>query len=183
MIPMVCEAIWMPQPTTMAWVHVSLYVASLSLLILSRLSHSSTSSASPRVSCSTPAVLNSIKFMHRAYTLVIWPSHSLSLFICWFQLRLISQQIVFSSHNKPAPAGLISPETNQRNFLLQQLFRKLKDLSGEYTLGWSLRRFFYCILFNFPLIACLIIPEFHWNSFNTIYWVMLSRKHHWVMMD
>ena len=28
--------------------------------------------------------------------------------------RLISQSIVFSSHNKPVPAGLISPETNQR---------------------------------------------------------------------
>ena len=37
-----------------------------------------------------------------------------SLFVCWFQLGLISQPIVFSSHNKPAPAELISPETNQR---------------------------------------------------------------------
>jgi len=38
----------------------------------------------------------------------------ISLFACWFQPGLISQSIVFSSHNKPAPAGLISPEINQR---------------------------------------------------------------------
>ncbi|XP_066372168.1 2-oxoglutarate-dependent dioxygenase 33-like isoform X2 [Miscanthus floridulus] len=37
-----------------------------------------------------------------------------SLFTCWFQPELISQLTVFSSHNKPAPAGLISPETNQQ---------------------------------------------------------------------
>ena len=37
-----------------------------------------------------------------------------SLFACWFQPGLISQPTVFSSHNKPAPARLISPETNQR---------------------------------------------------------------------
>ena len=36
------------------------------------------------------------------------------MFACWFQLGLIRQPTVFSSHNKPAPAGLISPETNQR---------------------------------------------------------------------
>jgi len=39
---------------------------------------------------------------------------SFSLFACWFQPGLISQPTVFFSHNKPAPAGLISPETNQR---------------------------------------------------------------------
>jgi len=39
---------------------------------------------------------------------------SFSLFACWFQPGLISQPTVFSSHNKSAPAGLISPETNQR---------------------------------------------------------------------
>ena len=37
-----------------------------------------------------------------------------SLFACWFQPGLISQPTVFSSHNKPAPARLISPESNQR---------------------------------------------------------------------
>ena len=39
---------------------------------------------------------------------------SISLFSCWFQPWLISQPTVFFSYNKPAPAGLISPETNQR---------------------------------------------------------------------
>jgi len=38
----------------------------------------------------------------------------LSLMVCWFQPELISQSIVFFSYNKPAPAGLISPETNQQ---------------------------------------------------------------------
>ena len=38
----------------------------------------------------------------------------ISLFICWFQSGLIGHGIVFFSHNKPASAGLISPETNQR---------------------------------------------------------------------
>jgi len=38
----------------------------------------------------------------------------ISLFACWFQPELISQPTMFSSHNKPAPAGLISLETNQR---------------------------------------------------------------------
>ena len=38
----------------------------------------------------------------------------ISIFACWFQSGLISQPTVFSSHNKPVPAGLISPETNQR---------------------------------------------------------------------
>jgi len=37
-----------------------------------------------------------------------------SLFACWFQPELISHGTIFSSHNKPAPAGLISPETNQQ---------------------------------------------------------------------
>jgi len=37
-----------------------------------------------------------------------------SPFACWFQPGLISQPTVFSSHNKPAPVGLISSETNQR---------------------------------------------------------------------
>jgi len=37
-----------------------------------------------------------------------------SLFACWFQSGLISQPTVFFSHNKPAPAGLISPKTNQQ---------------------------------------------------------------------
>ena len=36
------------------------------------------------------------------------------MFACWFQLELISQPTVFFSHNKPAPAGFISAETNQR---------------------------------------------------------------------
>ena len=36
----------------------------------------------------------------------------ISLFACWFQPGFISQSIVFFSHNKPASAGLISPETN-----------------------------------------------------------------------
>jgi len=35
-----------------------------------------------------------------------------SLFACWFQPWLISQPTIFFSHNKPAPAGLISLETN-----------------------------------------------------------------------
>ena len=38
----------------------------------------------------------------------------LSLFVCWFQPGLISQPTVFFSHSKSAPAGLISPEINQR---------------------------------------------------------------------
>ena len=37
-----------------------------------------------------------------------------SLFACWFQSELTSQPTVFSFHNKLAPAGLISLETNQR---------------------------------------------------------------------
>jgi len=37
-----------------------------------------------------------------------------SLFACWFQPGLISQSTVFFSHNKPAPARLISPETNHQ---------------------------------------------------------------------
>jgi len=37
-----------------------------------------------------------------------------SLFVGWFQPELISQPTVFSPYNKPAPTGLISPETNQR---------------------------------------------------------------------
>jgi len=37
-----------------------------------------------------------------------------SMFACWFQPGLISQPIVFFSHNKPAPVRLISPKTNQR---------------------------------------------------------------------
>jgi len=44
--------------------------------------------------------------------------HLISLFACWFQPGLISQPTMFSSHNKPASAGLISPETNQRTGLL-----------------------------------------------------------------
>ena len=39
---------------------------------------------------------------------------STSLFACWFQPGFISHGTIFSSHNKPAPAGLISPKTNQR---------------------------------------------------------------------
>ena len=39
----------------------------------------------------------------------------------WFQPGLISQPIVFSSHNKLALAGLISPETNQRTGRLIRL--------------------------------------------------------------
>ena len=37
-----------------------------------------------------------------------------SMFARWFQSGLINHDTVFSSHNKPAPVGLISPETNQR---------------------------------------------------------------------
>ena len=36
------------------------------------------------------------------------------MFACWFQAGLISHGTIFSSHNKPAPAGLINLETNQR---------------------------------------------------------------------
>ena len=36
----------------------------------------------------------------------------ISMFACWFQSGLISQPTVFSSHNKLAPAILISLETN-----------------------------------------------------------------------
>ena len=43
-----------------------------------------------------------------------------SMFACWFQPGLISQTTMFSSHNKPAPAGLISPETNQRTGSLKR---------------------------------------------------------------
>ena len=39
------------------------------------------------------------------------------MFACWFQLELISHDTVFFSHNKSAPAGLISPETNQQTGL------------------------------------------------------------------
>jgi len=35
-------------------------------------------------------------------------------FYNWLQPGIISQPTVFFSHNKSAPAGLISPETNQR---------------------------------------------------------------------
>jgi len=38
---------------------------------------------------------------------------AIGLFACWFQPGLISHDTVFFSHNKPAPARLISPETNQ----------------------------------------------------------------------
>ena len=39
---------------------------------------------------------------------------TISMFACWFQPELINHGTVFFSHNKPAPARLISPETNQR---------------------------------------------------------------------
>jgi len=39
---------------------------------------------------------------------------TIRLFACWFQPGLINQPTVFSSHNKSAPAGLISPDINQR---------------------------------------------------------------------
>jgi len=53
------------------------------------------------------------------------------MFACWFQPGLISQPTVFSSHNKPVPAGLISPETNQRTGLdlLNDLMVTYKALS------------------------------------------------------
>ena len=38
----------------------------------------------------------------------------ISMFACWFQPELTSQGTVFFSHNKLAPAGLISLKTNQR---------------------------------------------------------------------
>ena len=40
--------------------------------------------------------------------------YTIRLFAGWFQSGLIST--VFFSHNKPAPAELISPETNQRTY-------------------------------------------------------------------
>jgi len=43
------------------------------------------------------------------------------MFARWFQLRIISRPTVFSSHNKPAPTGLISPETNQRTSQLYEI--------------------------------------------------------------
>ena len=43
-----------------------------------------------------------------------YPETSYNLFACWFQPGLISHDTVFFSHNKSAPAGLISSETNQR---------------------------------------------------------------------
>jgi len=46
--------------------------------------------------------------------MLLAPPEIFSLFACWFQPGLISQPTMFFSHNKPAPAGLISPETNQR---------------------------------------------------------------------
>ena len=35
-----------------------------------------------------------------------------NMFVCWFQPGLITHGTVFFSHSKPAPTGLISPETN-----------------------------------------------------------------------
>ena len=49
------------------------------------------------------------------------PTDASSLFACWFQPELVSHDTMFSSHNKPAPTGLISPETNQRTGRLNEL--------------------------------------------------------------
>ena len=62
-----------------------------------------------------------------------------SLFACWFQPGLISQPTVFSSHNKPVPAGLISLETNQRILFLCHELRNLCDLSGNSLIGSGFR--------------------------------------------
>ena len=43
-----------------------------------------------------------------------WFQVTRSLFACWFQPGLISHDTVFFSHNKSAPAVLISPKINQR---------------------------------------------------------------------
>jgi len=43
------------------------------------------------------------------HQLLLQQSKHISLFACWFQSGLISQPTVFSSHNKSALAGLISP--------------------------------------------------------------------------
>jgi len=56
-----------------------------------------------------PAKLNSV-CVH-----CIWTDEtSIRLFACWFQSGLINQPIMFFFHNKPAPTGLISLETNQQ---------------------------------------------------------------------
>ena len=41
-----------------------------------------------------------------------------SLFACWFQPAQTSQPIVFSSHNKPAPASLNQPRNQPPNRLI-----------------------------------------------------------------
>jgi len=56
------------------------------------------------------------------------------MFACWFQLGLISQPTVFSSHTKPASAGLINPETDHRRagcvYTVHSMHRWIKDESG-----------------------------------------------------
>jgi len=47
------------------------------------------------------------------------------MFAIWFQPELISQPTVFSSHNKPAPAELINPETSQRTSRLYGREKKM----------------------------------------------------------
>jgi len=43
----------------------------------------------------------------------------------WFLPGLISQPTVFFSHSKPTPAGLMSPETNQRTGRMTALKRAI----------------------------------------------------------
>ena len=55
---------------------------------------------------------------------------SFSLFACWFQPWLISQPTMFFSHNKPAPAELISLETNQRTCHLRDFIEGGECVGG-----------------------------------------------------
>ena len=70
------------------------------------------------ISCEQYAVLHMrVKQLHEVTTHL--PStnfeyQSFNIFVCWFQPGLISQLTVFFSHNKLAPTGLISSETNQQ---------------------------------------------------------------------
>ena len=52
--------------------------------------------------------------MSNQIVILLETSGPMALFACWFQAGLISHGTVFFSHNKSAPAGLISSETNQR---------------------------------------------------------------------
>ena len=64
----------------------------------------------------------------------------ISLFVYWFQPGLISQPTIFSSHNKPAPAGLISPETNQRADRISGEHDTVQIRSGSFARRSRLQR-------------------------------------------